>query len=514
MMTAQLLVERSLNAFGDRIAIQDAERTLTFRQLKVRSGQLANALIELGATDKRPVATLLHNDAHFVEVDTACMRAGITRVGITTRLSADEVNFMLDHSRASVLVTSRALLEKLNLDVPSDIAVLLIDDATAANGFECILSRASTSFHAELVSGEHAAYIFYTSGTSGRPKGATHSQGGRAMAMANMLASELDIQHGDAMLHVAPVTHGGGSKILSFLVSGQRNLIVPRFDPEAFAASIKGLRATHSFMVPTMIQMLTEAGSKVAESVRGLRQISFGGAPISGVLFERALDMFGPIFTQVYGSCEAPHPVTVLRPRDYADHPHPGQLAATAGRASYLSQLRIVDEHGSDLASGAEGELLVRGPHLMSGYWNDAAATSEVVDGGGWYSTGDIAVIDEAGYVEFRDRKRDLIISGGFNVYPSEVERVLAEHPNVREVAVIGYPDERWGEAVMACVVLHREEAHFSQEVSAWIEGRLASYKRPKRYLVLAELPKGSTNKVLKRALRDRFWEGRGRKVN
>ena len=255
------------------------------------------------------------------------------------------------------------------------------------------------------------------------------------------------------MVHCAPLTHGSGSKVLTFLAIGARNVILPRFEPELFARAIETHGGTHSFMVPTMLQMLFDAGPSVHKAVQSMRQISFGGAPITNTLFARALDAFGPILTQVYGTCEAPHPVTVLRPDDYVAAPDPSALAETAGRASLASEIRVADDAGELLPGGGEGELLVRGEYVMQRYWRDEEATAEVFDRDGWYKTGDIAVIDKVGFVRFKDRKRDLIISGGLNVYPSEVERVLAPHPNVREVAVIGYPDDRWGKSVMACVV-------------------------------------------------------------
>jgi acyl-CoA synthetase (AMP-forming)/AMP-acid ligase II len=291
-------------------------------------------------------------------------------------------------------------------------------------------------------------------------------------------------------------------------------VILPRFDPEQFAHAVQTHGGTHSFMVPTMLQMLVDASKSVRNAVQSMRQISFGGAPITNTAFARALDAFGPILTQVYGTSEAPHPVTVLRPDDYVTAPDPSALAETAGRASLASEIRVVNDDGEPLPTDGEGELLVRGEYVMQRYWRDERATDEVFDRDGWYKTGDIAVVDKAGFVRFKDRKRDLIISGGLNIYPSEVERVLAPHPNVREVAVIGYPDDRWGESVMACVVPTDPATVSEQELINWLEGRIAGYKKPRRVVFMSELPKGTTNKVLKRELREKLWEGRSRRIN
>ena len=329
-----------------------------------------------------------------------------------------------------------------------------------------------------------------------------------------MLASEIVADGAAAMVHGAPLTHGSGSKVLTFLALGARNIILPRFEPDLFADAIAQRGGTHSFMVPTMLQMLLEGGSAVVAAVRRMRQITFGGAPITNAVFARALDGFGPILTQIYGTSEAPHPVTVLRPDDYVSAADPSALAETAGRPSLASEVRIVDDDGRPLAIDAEGELLVRGSYVMRSYWQDAEATAAAFDSDGWYRTGDVAVMDAAGFVRLKDRKHELIISGGLNIYPSEVERVLAAHPNVREVAVVGYPDDRWGESVMACVVPREPDQADAEALIAWIDGRIAGYKKPRKVLFLDALPKGSTNKVLKRVLRESLWQGRERRIH
>jgi acyl-CoA synthetase (AMP-forming)/AMP-acid ligase II len=517
MLTTQALLERSLAAYAERVAVIDQDRSLTYGALDARSRKLANALLGLGAGPERPVAVFLGNDAHFVEIDTACMRAGITRVGIASRLAADECQFIVNHSGAAVLITSKALLATLDraaLDSLS--ALVLVDgkDGAGQHDYESLLAKGADTLSVAAVTPDHSAYVLYTSGTTGRPKGASHSQGGRVGALVNMLANEIVADKNSAMVHGAPLTHGSGSKILSFLALGARNIILPRFEPELFARALALHGGSHSFMVPTMLHMLIEAGPKVCQAVRGMRQLSFGGAPITNAAFGRALEAFGPRLVQVYGTSEAPHPATVLKPDDYADADDPAALAETAGRAGLSTELAVIDDEGRRLAVGEEGELLLRGPYLMRGYWRDPAATAEVFDAQGWYKTGDVAVVDAQGFVRFKDRKRDLIITGGLNVYPSEVERVLAAHPQVREVAVIGYPDDRWGESVMACVVAKDRLATSEEALIAWMEGKIAGYKKPRKVTFLDELPKGSTNKVLKRALREQFWAGRGRRIN
>jgi acyl-CoA synthetase (AMP-forming)/AMP-acid ligase II len=518
LLTAQRLVERSLRMYGDRVAVVDGERSISYRMLEERTARLANALLGLSAGPFRPVATLLPNAAEFLEVDVACTRAGMTRVGIPDRLSPDECRYILADSQAAVLVASPALLERIDGDLPETLesVVLVGGDRPAAGSwldYELMLGQASPALAVPGVAPETPNYILYTSGTTGRPKGATHSHGGRALSTLNMLAAELRLTPESAIIHAGPVTHGSGSKIISFIAAGGRSIILPRFDPETFAAAILERGGTHTFLVPTMIQRLLEAGPGVVAAVTKLEQISFGGAPISASLFRRAIEEFGPILTQVYGSCEAPHPVTLLRPSDYLAEDNSDRVLTSAGRAAFGVDLKLVGDDGSELPAGELGELLVRAPHVMLGYWRNDEATQAAFTEGGWYSLGDLATLDADGLVTFRDRKRDMIISGGLNVYPSEVERVIAEHPGVREVAVVGAPDEEWGEAVVAYVV-PADGTLTGEDIIAWTRERLAGYKKPKRVEFLERMPLGSSNKVLKKELRDLLWGDRDRRVN
>jgi len=521
-LTAQRLVERSLSMWPGRVAAIHGERRETYETLAERSARLANVLLASGGGAGSPAATLLPNTLEFIEVDVACARAGVTRLGISDRLSADECRYLLADSEATVLVASHALLEPIVDELPDSLRlVLLVGDGEARgrNGasstlpYEEALAGASASLSVAPVPPATPNYILYTSGTTGRPKGATHTHVGRASSTLNMLASELRLGPRSVMVHAGPLTHGSGSKLISFLAAGGTSVVLPKFTPEAFAQAVLDERGTHTFLVPTMIQRLLEGGDDVAAAVSQLEQISFGGSPISAALFRRAIESFGPILTQVYGSSEAPHPITLLRPQDYGDGGASDAILTSAGRSAYGVDLRFVDDDGADVALGALGELLIRSSNLMTGYWRNDAATAEVFTEDGWYRAGDLATVDDEGYVTFQDRKRDLIISGGLNVYPSEVERAIAEHPRVREVAVVGAPDEEWGEAVVAYVVVAdggMEEA----EIIEWTRERLAHYKKPRRVEFVERLPLGSSNKVLKRELRDKLWQGHERRVN
>lgn len=514
MVTAQRLLERSLAAFRSRVAVVDGEREVTYGQLEERSARLGSALVALGASAERPVAILLPNGYEYIEADVACARAAVTRVGINERLSPAECQYLLQHSQAAVLITAPGFLERFDASTLQALRTVIAVGEPVRGGlaYEDALARARPRLDAPASSPTDPAYLLYTSGTTGFPKGATHTQGSRVASTLNMLASELHLSRDSGMLHVGPLTHGSGSKVIAFLALGARNVVLPRFHPEAFRA-VPHLGVTHTFLVPTMIQRLLEAGPEVHDGVRALRQVSFGGSAIAPSLFEQAIEVFGPILTQVYGSAEAPHPVTVLTPEDCRDARQRERALRSAGRVALGVEAQVVDDGGEEVAPGAVGELVVRGPNVMTGYWNDPSATPAAFTVDGWYRSGDLVTIDEDGLMTVMDRNRDLIISGGFNVYPAEVERVLSEHPLIQECAVVGAPDPEWGEAVVAWVVAARPQTLTEAQVIDWLRGRLAGYKKPKRVIFVDSLPLGSSLKVLKHQLREELWAGRERRV-
>lgn len=327
-----------------------------------------------------------------------------------------------------------------------------------------------------------------------------------------MLSDEIDAGPGDAMAHVGAMAHGSGSKVLAYFMRGARNVTVPKFDPEGFLALVAQERITSTFVVPTMMAMLVDAAGGRPVQERILRNVSYGGAPITAPALEAALACFGNVFTQVYGSCEAPHPALVLtRDEHLVDVDHRHRLTSV-GREVTAVRVRLAGPSGDPVPVGEPGEMWIDGANLMRGYWENPEATAEVFDDG-WYKTGDVARQDEQGYYYIVDRARDMIITGGLNVYPAEVESLIAEHPGVREVAVVGVPDERWGEAVKAFVVV-RDGAELDEDaILAHCRTGLASYKKPQHVEFVHDLPKGSTGKILKRELVSSEWAGRERHV-
>jgi acyl-CoA synthetase (AMP-forming)/AMP-acid ligase II len=533
MPTIPELVERSARAYGPRLAVVDGDRRLTFAEVGDRSGRLANVLAALTAEPGARVAILLRNRLEYVECDFAIARAGMVKVPINPRLSDDERRYLLADSGASVLITesgerSRAAELVADLDQPPTIVDIDADTDAAGvvGGYESLLGSALATPPPIASDPERLSQLLYTSGTTGRPKGAMLADRCRVTATLMSTSEEFCASPGDGMIHAGPLSHGSGSKVLTFFTRGARSILMARFDPAAFFDCVTDQGGTSTFVVPTMIQLLVEYG-KARGIPPGLRNITYGGASISRTTLDAALETFGPILTQVFGTSEVPHPITVLRHRDEIDPRVDGGPAVPTGRLVPAASMRLVDDGSpapstgvvdeatmglvgerspgadgrSSAADGSHGEVWLSGMQVMLGYWNNPAATAEaIVDG--WYRTGDVATVDDTGMITIVDRIKDMIISGGLNVYPAEVERVLVQHEGVRDVCVVGVPDDKWGEVVAAAVVIEAGSGLDGAAITQWCDQRLAGYKKPRIVAVMDELPKGSTAKISKRAVR------------
>jgi acyl-CoA synthetase (AMP-forming)/AMP-acid ligase II len=299
------------------------------------------------------------------------------------------------------------------------------------------------------------------------------------------------------MLHAAPITHGSGAFFLPHLVKGAAQVIVPKFSPAAFLEAAQKHRATSTFMVPTMIAMLLEEPATASADL-ALERLCYGGAPIATTVLQRGIDLLGPVFAQLYGQAEAPLAITCLQPWE-----HTPERLASAGKPYTFVEVDVRDREGRSLGVDEVGEVLTRGPHTMDRYWRRPEASADTKEPDGWLHTGDIGRFDADGYLYLLDRRHDVIISGGFNVYPREVEDALLAHPAVVEAAVVGLPDAKWGERVTAAVVL-RTQAE-PEAIRDFCAGRLAGFKRPKTVEIWPDLPTSPVGKSLRREVRDRM---------
>ncbi|MWA07001.1 AMP-binding protein [Actinomadura sp. LD22] len=509
MPTIPELIRAAVAANRESVAVVDGDRTATFGEVGERTARLANALNGLSAAEGGRVAILMRNRLEYVEADLAIARAGRVKVPINPKLSDDERAFVIDDSEADIVLTESSELDRvLDTVAGRKVEVVCVDGpATGAHGYDDVIAAASAFEPVLKPDAERLSQFLYTSGTTGRPKGAMLLDRCRVSATTMSLVEEFAVTPRDGMIHAGPLSHGSASKLLTFFVRGARNIVIPKFEPEIFLKAVREQGGTSSFVVPTMIQMLVEhARTDPTTTAWGLRNLTYGGASISRQTLDAAAEVLGGVLTQVYGSCEAPHPVLALRHREESDPSLSEHAVIPAGRPALGVDVRVVGTDGSDAASDdagvRTGELWVRGPNVMAGYWRRPEATEEsIVDG--WYRTGDVVTADGDGLYTLVDRVKDIVITGGLNVYPAEVERVLRELPGVAEAAVVGVPDEKWGELVTAVVVPKSPGAVTEEAVISWVADRLAGYKKPRKVLLADDLPKGSTGKILKREVRD-----------
>ena len=511
MLKLPALLNQAAGWFSSQVAVEDhVGRTLTFRHVDQRANQLANAIAHHTSANGARIALLIPNRLEFVEADIAIAKSGRAKVPMNTNLTAPEREHVLRDSGASMLIVDEAecgFLEEVDDRLPDLEHVVTIGPPESSDSpYEQLLAAGSTRSPAIDVDNEEPSQILYTSGTTGKPKGAALSYRGRLAATQRMLTDELDVESGDAMAHLAPLSHGSGSKILAYFLRGARNVTFPRFDPEEYLQAIDERRLTATFVVPTMIRMLVDARSGKEFDGASLKTVTYGGAPITRDLLLEALGAFGPVFVQVYGSCEAPHPVTLLRRNDHliARDERPEALAS-AGREAFGVDVSLLDDESKPVEDGDIGELCIGRDVAMIGYWNNPEATAAAITNG-YYRSGDLARRDEQGYVHIVDRKRDVIISGGLNIYPTEVEAALAEHPAVAQVGVTSVRDDHWGESVVALVVRCPGQELDSGSLLDSARQRLAGYKKPRAIRFVDELPTGSTGKVLRAELRE-LWE-------
>jgi acyl-CoA synthetase (AMP-forming)/AMP-acid ligase II len=497
------LCERAACWYGDRIALVDGERTRTFRELDERSNRLARVLLGRGLAPGDRVAVLVGNCLEWFDATYGIAKAGLVRTYVNPRLTPPDIAFQLQDADAAALVLSpefTPVLDGLDGSAPSE--VLATDDT-----LEALLADATAERPSLDIPGDALCALMYSSGTTGRPKGVlqTHS----AWLGLGAALTELGIGEDDVALHIGPLSHAAGGLAYLFLARGATQVIHSGFDPPAVLDAIERRRVSATVMVPTMIYVLLDLLERQPRDMSSLRVIQYGGAPIAPDRLEQCLEAFGPVFTQGYGLTE--NLICTLLPR--SDHLPGRDLLASAGRPLFQVELEIRADDGKDLAPREVGEITVRSPYSTRGYWNRPEDTAALIDPDGWVHTGDLGYLDERGYLFLVDRKNDMVVSGGFNVYPREVEDVLMAHPDVAEVAVVSSPDETWGETVTAVVRLRHAGAD-PAGLEAWCRERLAGYKVPRRWeLIGEELPKNANGKVLRRVVKERFWAGTDRRV-
>jgi fatty-acyl-CoA synthase len=478
--TTAELIRRGAAHHGTRTALICGGERLSFAETDGLARRIADVLRGRGV---ERVGLLVDNRLESVPLDFACATAGIARVPLNARLAPAEMREILRTAGTKLVVADRTL--DLDVDV-LPLETLLAEARLASEEGPTAEPRS-----------EDTLLLLATSGTTGRLKLVRHTQGSYAAIAANILANLLDPGPDDVMLHAASLIHASGTFVLPFWLRGAASAVLPGFAPAEFLAAVPRHRITHANLVPTMLAALLAAPEAAEADLSTLRCVVYGASPMPRPLLERAIAEWGPLFVQYYGQTEAPLCIAVLRPEDHA-----GERLLSCGQPAVEAEVRLDPE---------SGEILVRAPFVASGYVGDAELDAATFLPDGWVRTRDVGRFDERGFLYLVDRTSDMIVTGGYNVYPREVEDALGSHPAVRECVVVGAPDERWVEAVTAFVVPAGEVD--GDELIGHCRGLLADYKVPKRVQFVDDIPKSPVGKLLRRALRDPLWEGHERPI-
>jgi fatty-acyl-CoA synthase len=511
-MNIGLAVARIAARAPDSLALFDGPRTMDYRTLDERSNRLAQALrgrFGVGAGER--VALLVHNRMEVIEVLAGCAKAGAVYVGLNFRMSEAELQSVFDNAQPRLLIAEPEFEDLAQALVQRHGLPLLVLER--ADSYEAALAAAPATLPEcafEVFPADPFA-IVYTSGTTGLPKGILFDH---AAALQHGTVACLEYEIGPDSRYLIQIPHNSSVNITmvpALMAGAALGFAESRgFNGFALCEAVERHRVTHTFLVPTQLATLLEQDpGDFPQRLASITTLGYGSSPIPVERLRALIERYGPIFIQLYGMAEIASIGTLLRKQDHvralADMP---QLLASCGRPSYATTVRVVDPQRQDVALGETGEIIFGGPHTMRGYFREPDRTSKALIGG-WMHSGDVGRVDEQGYFYVVDRIKDLIIRGGYNLAPSEVERVLHQYPAVLDAAVIGVPDEKWGEAVVAVVTLHPGKSATADELLRHCRASsLSSIKRPERVEIVDSLPRNTIGKIDKRAVRERYWKG------
>ena len=499
-------IQRNGARLSDSAALAEGDRVhATWSQFAARTAAIAGglkAIHGLKAGDR--VAIIMRNRPEYLEAMFGIWHAGMVAVPVNSRLHPDEITYVLEHSGTSLVIVDEDHAGDVTPMV-GKVHRLRAATLTPGTDYDALINHEPVDLHDGHP--DDAAWLFYTSGTTGRPKGATLTHRNLLMASLSYFADLDYISSTDSIIHAAPISHGSGLYGLPHIARGAVS-VTPEsggVHGDELIALLQHWNGVTMFAAPTMVKRLANDPAIANGDLSNLKGIVYGGAPMYLADLEEALDVFGPKLMQIYGQGETPMTITVLSKAEHADRSHPRwrEHMASVGFPRTDVEVRVVDENDNPVPTGELGEVLVRGDVVMSGYWENPDATAETLRGG-WLHTGDIGSFDHEGYLTLHDRSKDLIISGGMNIYPREVEEALLTQPGVNAVAVVGKPDPEWGESVVAFVVAGEDRPSIESLDNACLE-RIARYKRPKEYHFVESLPTNNYGKVLKRELREQL---------
>jgi acyl-CoA synthetase (AMP-forming)/AMP-acid ligase II len=520
-MNVGALLTKSATTYPNNLAVAYGNLKMNYVQFNGRVNRLANALRRLGIQKGENVAVIQYNCPQTLECIFACFKAGCGAVPINFRLHPNEFAFIVDHSESAAVILSNEFSEpvmSMRDRIPRARHLITLSDAgDEFVDYEKLVAAEGDRFIDVDMDPDQVAWLFYTSGTTGMPKGATLTHRNLLAMTMNFYA---DICPGfspdDVVLHAGPLSHGSGLYALPNIGKAAANIIPlsKSFDADLVFRLIQEYRVTNMFVAPTMVRLMIDNPAAGKYDHRSLKSLIYGGGPMLAEDLKKAMGRLGRCLVQLYGQAESPMTITYLPHGEHIVEGTPSQLKrlSSAGFARTDVEIKIFDSNDNVLPSGEIGEIVTRSDLVMKGYWRDSESSAEALRNG-WLHTGDIGYIDEKGFLFIMDRSKDMIISGGENIYPREIEEVIIKHPAVREVAVIGVPDPKWGEAVKAVVSVVEGKSITEDELIAFCKDNIAGYKKPKSVDFVDFLPKNNYGKILKRTLRAKYWEGRDRQI-
>ncbi len=516
------LYDRCVEYYGEHVAITFQDQSITYGEMGHYATCLVSAFQGLGLKKGDRVGFLMANCPEYIFSEYAVAKAGGTRVPLAVLLTPDDHVYMLNQAECSILIYHEKMASRVADMIPQlktvETFVCASENASAPMEghlhLQTLMENHSPNCKKVDIDPEDLVGIYYTGGTTGKPKGVMLSH--RAWVYTVLIETlEFGFGREEVFAYLTPLTHAGGCLMLPVLLRKGRCVILDHFDPKSLLENIEKEKITMTFLVPTMIYVLLDYPELKNYDLGSLTNVIYGASAIAPERLKQAINTFGPIFTQLFGQTEAPMAFSVLPREDHIiDDPERERMVfSSAGRPTFHSEVRIIGDDGVDVEKGEPGEVVVRCANMMSGYFKNPEATAATLKDG-WLFTGDIAKQDEEGFIYIVDRKKDMIISGGFNIYPREIEDVLFEHPAVKDTAVIGIPHEKWGEEVKAIVVLREENAASMDDLISFVKKRKGSLVAPKTVDFWDSIPLTNLGKVDKKSIRKIFWEGKDRMIS
>lgn len=507
--------------YPDHTAVVFKDTRLTFAQFDALVNQVGNGLLSLGLCTGQKVAVLLNNGIESAVTLLAIPRVGLTYVSLNARHTSKEHAYILNDAEADVLIIAEAFQEHastLSKTVPS-LKHIIVTGQSIAGQLDYKGTFGTQSDHPPDVTvdmNKNIERIQYTSGTTGKPKGVVWTFGIGYNVLTNVLINmDQPIGPETVNLNIGPLTHAAGLMMMVYYSRGATNIILPGFDVQNILETIEREKVTSLLLIPTMLYRLLMSPDIHNYDLSSVKRVWYGTAPMAVDRLKAGIRIFGNVFRQNYGMSEIAQPITYLGPEDHIvdGSRHESKRLASAGKPAMGVELKIVSEDGREVTPGEVGEIVLRSNKLMKAYWKQPEKTAQAFRGG-WFHTKDMATRDRDGFVYIVDRKSDMIISGGFNIYPREIEEVIMTYPGVAETAVIGVPDPEWGEAVKAVVVAQADTRLSAEEIIQHCRLNLSGYKKPKSIEFIQKIPKSPYGKIDRRSLKKVYWEGKDRLVH